>query len=581
MKQQRTNDSLSVGQINLGFMAQAPAELKAPKQHPKPGTAPRPDDTTFRAVYPMINAEAFALMMDNYRRFVDEYNTTTEWENVDIFNHNQRVEFFLKSKASPILQAYATQFPNLNQDLDDRKYNAAADRANAQHGPIIKKRSLDTVKPPTELYFQNFLHVYNTQLEKRNNEYMRFKMTEPSPLPAMQINSFFITQLQRAEGMFSLKVCSKSVRNHIKRLKDAGVLINGRFRGSNAAVEAEINPEILAIFDLRTNRIAVPENQARRTTIGKNLPDNDEITGAVKEEYQEKNGVSQPFVDKESAKPTTFLRYRGIDRVTGGNVQNLTEGGAAAGENLKKNRAHELRKTILHPQDLAEALASGEFNHYEPIDVRILQAAAYDGMMSAAEFRELIIQELFKQAAKIWINATPYAGSWKNAINHWMQHKFLNFKGEPFGPANVFGYLEEYRWRIDQARRWFSRPSVAVKPLFPSDYFDTKRKTKAEIGFEGTALMWMRKKQYDEKLPELERKARKKAEKRAQRLSDNSKLNQQIKRYLSGKITLLQLSTYVHENLPAEFYTQLPQELNRRMAEQSKGKVQVLDLSTN
>ncbi|MFP9114330.1 hypothetical protein ACLI1A_10320 [Flavobacterium sp. RHBU_3] len=575
MKQQRTNDSLHAGQIQLPFMANAPAELKEPRL--KPETQSRADENTFKVVYPMINDQAFNQMMDNYRRFVDEYNMATEWENVDIANHNQRVELFLSRKATPLQKNYAGHFAKLNKELDGREYNAAADKVNAEHGPIIKKIPLHILKYTTEQFFQNFLHVYNRQLMQRNTEYMRLRVTEPTPLPSLKINSFLITQLQRADGVSSLKVCGKTVRNHRQHLEAAGVLVKSVFRGHTAAVEVEINPEILVVFDLRTNKLTAPVNQSVTIDERKTLPDNDEITGAYKEEYQEKNGATQPFVDKVSAKPTSSSHYRGISyRVTGCKGQNFTEGGAAAGENLKKNIAEELRQRIMHPQELAEALAAGEFNHYVPIDIRILKAAAYDGMMSAAEYRELIIQELLKQSAKIWINATPYAGSWKNAINHWMQHKFLNFKGEPFGPANVFDYLEEYRWRLEQARRWFSRASVDVKPLYPSDYFDTRRKTKAELGFEGTVAMWKRKLQYDEKRPIEKRKQEKKAEKRLQRISDNHKLNHQVKRYLGGKVSLIQLCEYVHENLPKEFYEKLPQELTRRLAESGQSLLHVL-----
>ncbi len=579
MKQKRTNESLHAGQVQLPFMAKAPAELKETRT--APATAPSAEENVFRVVYPMINDLAFSMMMDNYRRYVQLYNQRTKAENALIYNHNQEVKAFL-AKAPQHVVNIAENFPLRRENLflSDREFNAAADDVNARFGPMIAKRPLHILKYTSEQFFQNFLHVYNTQLCKVNTEFIRFRITEARPLPALKINSYFITQLQRTEGVFSLNVCSKTVRNHRQRLEEAGVLINKRFRGHQTAVELEINPEILVVFDLRTNRITSPENQQHSAETRKTLPDNDENTGAIKEEYQEKNGVARPFVDKESAEPTAFLHYRGIYRFTGGKVENSPEGGAAAGENSKKNQAENLRKSILHPQELAEALAAGEFNDYVPIDVRIMQAAAYNGMISNEEYRELVIQDLLKQSAKIWRYSTAYAGSWKNAYNHWMKTKFLNFQGTAMPAPNTFSYLQEYRWRLERAHRWFRRESVAVKPLFPSDYFDTKRKTKSEIGFEGTAAMWQRKLKYDEKQPEADRKSKKKAEARLKRLSDNHKLNHQLKRYLNGKISLVQLTEFVRENLPPEFYAALPRELDIRKAQYTSGKQTAIELST-
>lgn len=568
MKQQRTNDSLQAGQVQLPFMANAPAEVKQPRI--KPDTAPRADADAFKVVYPMINDQVFALMMDKYRVFVQEYNARTKIENIETENHNAEVQRFLATVPEALKNA-AANFPMRRENifLRDREYNAAADVLNAQFGPIIYKRKLHILKYTTEQFFANFLHMYSRQLEQRNTERMRLRITEPVTMPALKINSYLTTQLQRSGGVISLNVCSKTVRNHRQHLEDAGVLINYNFRGHKAAVEVQINPEILTVFELRTNRVATPEKQSVTAENRKSLPDNDEITGAYKEEYKEKNGAGQPFGDKESAKPTGFLRYGGISyRFTGCKVENLTEGGAAAGENFKKNIADELRKCIMHPQELAEALAAGEFNQYVPIDIRYLKAAAYDGMMGANEYRELVIQELLKQSAKIWLHSTPYAGSWKKAITHWMQHKFLSFNGAPFSPTNVFAYIGEYRWRLEQARRWYLRKNVTVKPLFPSDYFDITRKTTKEVGFEGTLKMWKNHLKGAERLPEEERKRKKKAETRLRNLSDNSKFNREMKRYLKGSIDELQLATFVQNNLPRKFYDNLPAEIAKRQAEQ-------------
>ena len=230
----------------------------------------------------------------------------------------------------------------------------------------------------------------------------------------------------------------------------------------------------------------------------------------------------------------------------------------------EKTLSEKLRDLILHPQELAERLAQGLFNNYVPIDVRLLYKEAYNGTLTTTEFHQLVVQDFFCTTAKLYRDTTPYTGSWKNAINCWMQNKFLNYKGIVFNKTNIVDDVSQLRWRIDHARRWFSR--TGINPLYPSNYFDITRKTSKEIGFEFTRKAWDLHVKYEEGRAIKKRKLERNAEERLKKINHAKKFESEIKRFLRNKITLPQLYDYVSRNLPAEFYKKLPETINRMMS---------------
>jgi len=519
-----------------------------------------------RAVFPIISEMAFAKTMANFRVYIDEYNHATEWENVDIGWHNIQVEFFLKNKATDIQRRHAELFPKLNEDLNDRDYNVAADKVNNENGLIIRKNPIQLVKYPTEQLFQNMLHVYNCQLAKRNEQFIRLLVTTPTPLQPLSINSYFITQLQRDNGIKSLNICHKTVRNHRQRLEEAGVFIDYNFQGWQRGVQVHINPSILVFFDAHPNMLAGIENQTFSLWKGKMLLDSNEITQTIKDEYKDKNDASQSSFDKEQAKPAAFLGYTNLFYPnTGGNQQNSPVGAAPENVKVEKTLSENLRDLILHPQELAENLANKCYISYKPIDVRMLHAESMNGKLTDAEFRELIIQDFFKSSNRLWTETTPYVGSWKKAINHLMEHLFLNYRGKALGKERVIDYVEQLRYRLEGARRWFL--SHDHRPLYPSDYFDVRRKTSQEMGFAYTIKAWQSHQQYLKTKDAKELQEEKKAAARLKRNADSTKYKREITRFLNGRISIMQLNNYVENNLPPDYLMELPKTIQKMMSE--------------
>ncbi len=538
---------------------------QASKQEPTLVATPPQNPNVINAVYPAIIDTAFAQTMDNYRVHIATYNFRTEAENELINKHNSAVKLYiLNNPLSELEKEYVGFFMKRYNNLTAREYNTEVDNACKAHGMIVAKRKIQKVKYATEQVFQNFLSLYNSQLMKRNSEYMRLGVRTPRPIQEMDINAYLVTKMKRKE-VTSLDVCSKTVRNHRKRLQEAGVFSEFIFCGSTRGVKVQINPEILTVLDLQTNKLTVAENQLVTSGSEKVLPDNNGTTRTFKEQYKNRNDATQSFDDKEFPAVTSSLHYKNnFYKNTGSKLKNSPEGAPAETSKKEKTLSEKLRDIILHPQELAERLAQGLFNNYVPIDVRLLYKEAYNGTLTSTEFQHLIIQDCFCNAAKLYRDATPYTGSWKNAINCWLQNKFMNYKGIVFNKTNIVDDVQQLRWRLEHARRWFSR--TGIKPLYPSNYFDITRKTSKEIGFEFTRKAWERHVKYMENQPAKKRKLERNAEARLKTINHAKKFENEIKRFLRNKITLPQLYDYVRRNLPAEFYSKLPETIDKMMS---------------
>lgn len=530
------------------------------KQLQEPTTKPMQADDTVMAIYPAIKDQVFAQTMANYRKYISEYNIRTTVENELIDKHNTAVRIYKKQNQLSANQLnYIEFFTKRNKKLFAREYNTEVDEAGELLSVFLLKKRIQTVKYQTEQIFQNILHVYNSQLRKRNVEYMRLKVRTPRPVQDLVINSYLITQLER-ENILSLDICSKTVRNHRERLQEAGVFVGYSFHGNKKGVTVQINAEILVVLDLETSKIATTENQRVTSDLEKVLPDNNETTRAIKDDYKKSDDALQSSCDKVLPTATDSFHYKNIlYKNTGGKLENFT--GGAAPENVKvgKTLSENLRDLIIHPQELAVNLTKGVYDNYIPIDIRLLFKEAYGGTLTREEYRELVIQDHFKASAKLYRNSTAYAGSWKNAINTWMQNQFVTFNGFHFNKANVYGDVQQLRWRLEYARKWFARTNVTI--LYPSNYFDMTRKKAKEVGFEYTSKAWDRHAKYIKDLPAKKRKLERNAENRLKQINHSKKYENEIRRFLKGKTDISQLIDYVQNNLPEEFYAALPKKL--------------------
>jgi hypothetical protein len=513
------------------------------------------------AVYPAISMEAFSITMDNYRKYIAAYNFKTAAENELTEKHNSEVKKFLsENHLNDVQREFTKVFLHKSKLLKPRVYNEQADAFMKDHGLIIEKRKIQTVKYATELVFQNLLHLYNSQLMKRNEQYMKLRVTAIRPIEEFKINSFLVTALQR-NGVTSLDLCKKTVRNHRQRLEECGVFVDYHFSGQNRPVEVHINSEILTVLDLKTSKLTTADNQCVSSVNEKVLPDNNENTRTDLNEFQMKENVKNiSQFDKEF--PSVTPSYLFFTRTPASKLQNPTEGAGAESVKVLNTLSEKLQNLIIHPQELAVNLANQEYNNYKPIDIRYLFKEAYSGTMLKEEFRELVIQDFFKGIAKIYKNATPFAGSWKKAISLYMQNKWIAFTGESFNKAAIVEDIQQMRWRAEWARKWFVKNEFP--PLFPFDYFDMTRKTSKEVGFEYTKAKWGEHLQNKSKYEAIKKKQEANAVRRKATINHAKKCENEVNRFFKNKITMPQLFDFVEKNLPKEYLEKLPQMIEKK-----------------
>lgn len=433
------------------------------------------------AIYPAIIEEAFSDTMDNYRKYIASYNFKTQAENELIELHNSSVKAFCQIN---ILSEVQTEFRRLfllhNKEVKNtRAYNEAVTQFCNDYGLIVEKKKIQTVKYATEVIFQNLLHLYNSQLMKRNEKFIKGGITSKRPIEEFKINSFLVTQLKRNE-VSSIAICSKTVRNHRKRLEEAGVFVEYHFAGRNRPVEVHINPEILVILDVYTSKLKSSENKELKLTFWNVLPDNNESTRTFINEDKKKENVENNSQDLRSSSEALTPSHLFFTGTHTSKEAICTKGAAGEPETKEKTLSDKLQELILHPQELAENLANGLYHNYKPIDIRYLYKEAFSGTLTNEEFRELAIQDFFKSISKIYKSSTPFAGSYKKAINLYYQNKWIAFTGNSFNKSVLVDEISQMRWRIEWARKWFVKNEFT--PLFPYDYFDMTRKLQKKLG---------------------------------------------------------------------------------------------------
>ena len=509
------------------------------------------------AIYPAIIEEAFSSTMDNYRKYIASYNFKTQAENELIQAHNNSVKEFCKTT---VLNEVQIQYKRLflihnAKNNNSRGYNEAVNQFCNDYGLIVEKKKIQTVKYATEVVFQNLLHLYNSQLMKRNEKFIKGGIASKRPIEEFKINSFLVTKLKRNE-VSSIAICSKTVRNHRKRLEEAGVFVEYHFAGRNRPVEVHINPEILVILDVYTSKIKRSENKELRLTYWNVLPDNNESTRTFINEYKKKENVeniSQDIRSSSEALTPSHLFFTGTHT---SKEAMQTKGAGGDPETKEKTLSDKLQELILHPQELAENLANGDYHNYKPIDIRYLYKEAFSGTLNNEEFRELAIQDFFKSISKIYKSSTPFAGSYKKAINLYYQNKWIAFTGNSFNKSVLVDEISQMRWRIEWARKWFVKNEFT--PLFPYNYFDMTRKTAKEVGFEYTKAKWNEHLTAIAKYDALKKKQQANATKRKETINHSKKCENAITRFFKNKLTYSQLFDYVEQNLPKQYLDKLP-----------------------
>lgn len=525
---------------------------------------------------PYFLSEDKAETMQRYRIFINAYNANVKSLNNAVKSYNSSVTSFiqdneLEKQAVSSESHFKVQYTSGTQNkwLSILEYNTLVENTN---GGILflKKKKHQEVKQPQESIFEVILWLYAKQLAELREHLKSLGSDIEISFPKAQTTSTAISNFKK-QGEKRILYSSRTIRNHIHRLRKAGVLVKYQFKGSKKPVNYFIND---AIFVFRDNQKGVIDNQQVSDLFRKELPNKSVDTrtftkeiikkvGNVDNHSQDKEVVSFAVENNSKNKNT----YKNTKEDKPQKKANQDAGKLGGGENFPKNELSEyLRGQILYKTVFLNALTNHHYDNYSfsaSNMTRHLDIESIYGVMSKEEFRELLLQLFIKIAAPIWKGKNVYYGSWHKAYIQIDDEYLRNPNGSIPRKETLLYLFGSLVYRISRAKRFFKSKKV-YRIHFPCIYFDPTRKQPSEGGFAYT-LEWL--KQY-QKYKDL-RATRKqqnvgKAGVRRRQKTNEEKVRDQLKLYLKGTIALPQVYTYIESNkgIPNYFINEVPRILN-------------------
>ncbi|MFD0992357.1 hypothetical protein [Tenacibaculum geojense] len=517
--------------------------------------------------YPYLDREAIHQTMDNYRLYVHNYNAKVKAINKEITQYNKQ-----KVKASAELseteKAQKKAFEKRNNHLFTADYNEQVTAINATNAIIAKKR-IPTIKFQTELIFELLLWFYASQLKTNNLVKLNRREStriEKSNMYKLRLNHNDLVTFKK-NNIQRLDLTKRSVQNHVKRLREAGILINYRFINHQKPVFVNISWDILKVLDGNPPKSLQVNNQLVNQEKKQSFHNSKDCTRTIllKEEKIKDCAIStvgnkcgSMLQENESnavCPADSYKNTKGISnkiKIEGGQKIQLPQ---FLTQKTPAKRPQILQQNFLARKlsvsNFAQKLSDGAYQNHKGLPYSYLEKVEQYALVSTEDFKQIVIQDFIKSSAKIWKNHSVYVGEWVKTIQLLSEQLFKNMVNK----STIIQKLKEYRWKLNFARNWFE--SHKVNALFPYAYFDTTRTTKKEIGFYGLHPVW--KKHLQKKAKKAQEATQKvtAANNRKRRLSYQQKLTNAIKKFENGAYTKKQLYDYVQFNLPQDYLLQL------------------------
>lgn len=539
-----------------------------PKQRPRNGDPEKPlqpEEPEPQYVHPIIIPADIGKTMDNYLKAYHTYNKKATLENLSIKQYNNTVE---KNRCKKPLQESQlkalSSFYNMISPLNTWERNERIEEYNRCNGsPIAKKEKIQTLKQQTQLVFKAIVWDYSKQLYKRKEIREEVPLNVLQSLPAVQINSGWLTS-EKINEEHRLDVSIRTLRRQVKRLLEAGILQDYEFNGSNRPVKVCINPEILQVTDNHSPKKDFTGNQLVISERRTKCPDNNVSNRTLLNNLEIKANVSKHSEIRSSAKGLTShnsfsignTRKQGKKKNDAQGEKNTPGAKKITSGSEKNTLSTFLRAKLEEKSDFATKLADHEYDNYQPLRKEIFLKEAESGSMDREELKELILQDFFKSAAKLYKNYTPYMASWLKAYNTWMLKKFINPSGFALKKLHLVEKVDELRYGLAAVGR-FLKKNPDYNLLYPGEYFDLTRTTAKEGGFKYYAGEAWRKHQAYLKNKTDDSKI--KAVKRKRKITDLQKAQRHVKTYLNNKISFDELCGKVQQIGNKDVYQALPE----------------------
>lgn len=506
------------------------------------------------------------LTLTNYKQYIQAFNSSLAKRNKLVNDYNVNSDVFIEQFNQHRQSSLHTEkFIQLVGNCSIEEYNEAAIKYNEQIGkPLVQLRRYYKITKATESIFTLIMFKYAVQIDAKNTTLERANATTERKLQKVKVNHEELANLS-IDDVSCLMMSKRTIQRHVKRLADAGVLIDYQFRGQHRPVEYYVNSEILVLFDDKNGKILNTQNQLFTVVAMTSCPNNSIVTRTK----INKKEIIAPVEKQAQIKEVIQLSSDNNENFYENTKQHKTEkkimqtGGC---ENLPKI-SQNFFNVLLDKDELLNNLAGGLYNEYiVPKDlIPMLEQEAMRGYLSTMDFRELLIQYFLKMAAPIWKNhENVWKKTWSKAYSLIDENLLLNNNNSIPSKVTMLYFFENLHFRITYARRYYNRKKE-YNALYPSQYFDPTRTCKRSGGFAYTVEALKQREQYRQEAQERKDKLKAAARKRDMKYKAIDLVERKIKEMLNKKITMPQLHDYVFENanIPTEVRNNLSRYIER------------------
>ncbi len=528
--------------------------------------------------FPYLNRQGMKKAMDNYRKYVYQYNIEVTKQNKEISKYNTTVvaPFSIELGDNELKKITALQ--ENPKGLLPREYNKAVAALNTElQVNYIPKKRIQKVKYTSELVFNVLLGFYISQLQTRNNYLQglgKSTRVHKNNVPKLKIDNRKLAN-HTISGIPRLDLCKKTAQNHIKRLREAGILINYEYVNQYKPITVHFNTAIVQILEGKFPKKQHPQNQSFTTKCEKDLHDNNDSSIYLK---RKEIKDYENFIVGDKCGSTTEADVCPADGYKNTSRISTTKStGAQKDKNTMRKLLPDFLQTasekngtnavltrnflakITDDNSLAKELTAGKHNQYTVLSYHYLRKIAQYANITTQEFRAVLIQDFIKSSAKIWKHHNSvYMGSWKKAIDELNGVLFDGLTQK----ETLIEKLKEYRFKLEFARKWFLKRNHSA--LYPCLYFDVTRKCSSGIGFFGLHSVWLSHLKYQKKKAQEQQAKKRNENARIRKQNAKRRLSNAITAYKKGKYTAKQLFHYVQDNLPHEYLLELTKALEHK-----------------
>lgn len=518
-------------------------------------------DYPLKAAWPMLTNQAKAVCFSRYKHYEKEYNEKAMAANKQKTELDFAIsEHLQNSPKKHLLLSIQSSFEKNYRHLNVWQYNEKAEKTNAMHGvKVIAFKKAQLLRDNHENFFRLLLWEYSAQLKKYSDTRKATGSVYMRSVPQIEINTKHLENSKGVNGLYLTHIVPETMLNRKNRLEEAGILQNSVFRGRKRGTLHHINPEILAVFDCLSEKITSTENQSFIIDETKKIRDTD-ISTRTLSEHSIKGDVKKTSPEKGNGENASVnsLPLEDCTRTPSSRTKAVPQTESKPGPEI----SGQLRDQIMVIWAFVRNLTNFTYINKPPLCRKTLYWEAHNGSMGRSDFRELLIQEFFKLASRLYQGKTIFEGEWTKAYYQFSNFVMLTKKGEVFHKTKSLEVFMAMEFALTDPKFGALKASGYSKFQFapPTWYLDPTNDLKGSFKFFYKSVLERHQKNL-QKQGEITNNQRINKEKRLQDYENNRKLERKLRQHELGKISLEELIRYVQYNMPPHFRASLTERI--------------------